>query len=208
MAPETSVEILPLTKPHFPFLALSAELRNAIYEYAVDWPDLSNTFERIAPDQEILYDQESFKRLPLCTFPKPHFDQKTTPSLLLVNRQIFAEALEILYMKPLVLTSTPPYIPQLAKPMDLCDEFIGEATLQRLRFVVLRMDLNHKPKYLDESARCWLKTVESLLDVWCVRNALEKVEVQATYVPPSVATGWTFGEASHHRQAMGLLSRV
>ena len=208
MASDDSVEILTLTKPHFPFLALSAELRNAVYEYAIDWPDLSIAFERIATDPGLAYDQDASKSLPLCTFPKPHFEEKTTPSLLLVNRQITAEALEILYVKPLILTSTPPYIPQLAKPMDICDEFISEATLQRLRFVVLKIDLKYKPEHLAGSARCWLKTVETLLDVWCVRNVLERVEVEASYVPASKATGWTFAEAGHHRQVMSLLSRV
>jgi hypothetical protein len=108
----------------------------------------------------------------------------STPSLLLLNRQITAEACEIIYQKPFVMASTPPYIPQLAKPMDIT-EFISESTLQNLRFVVLNMDLNHNPNLMSGGAKRWLKTVEMLLDIWYVKNNLKRVEVQATYTAPS-----------------------
>jgi hypothetical protein len=196
-------------KATFPFLELSPELRCAIYEYATDWPHLTETFNQVQPFQalpELSETEIDSKRPPLCTFPKPHFNSTSTPSILLLNRKTSSEAHEVLYTKPFILSSPPPYIPQLAKPMDIT-EFVSENTLQNLRFVVLEMDLNYNPQFAG-NAKCWLKTVETLLDVWCVRNRLERLEMRARYVPPDRSAGWTFGTAAHHRNVMGLISRV
>lgn len=207
MAANVINQTRPLIKHYSRFLALSPELRNAIYEYAIDWPDLSGTFERIISYHDYELDQEGPDSPPLCTFPRPHFGVLDTPSILILNKQIAFEAREILYTKPLILESPPPYIPQLAKPMDIT-EFISETTLQNIRFVVLKMDLNQNPNLNSGGAKCWLKTVEMLLDIWCVKNNLERLEVHAHYVPPSKAMGWTFRESAHHRHVISLLSRV
>jgi hypothetical protein len=94
----------------------------------------------------------------------------STPSLLLLNRQITSEALEVLYRKPLILDTTPPYTPQFGQPMGI-PEIVSETTLQNLRFVVLRMDLDQR-----QSARYWFKIIEMLLDIWYVKNNLEEVQ--------------------------------
>jgi hypothetical protein len=108
--------------------------------------------------------------------PIPLVEKMTTPSLLLVSRQVSSETLAILYKKPLVLSQTPPCLPQLAKPNDIAD-FTSETTLQLVRKVVFEMDLYYTHDRQD-IYRAWLKTVETLLDVWCVRNNLEGVEVR------------------------------
>lgn len=95
-----------------------------------------------------------------------------TPTVLLLNRQITAEALPVLRAKTLVLDTPPPCTPSLARPMDIT-EFIGETTLQHVRRVLLRMDLTME-------AHWWAKTVETLLDVWCVKNSLVQVTVDIT----------------------------
>jgi uncharacterized membrane protein (UPF0127 family) len=50
-------------------------------------------------------------------------------------------------------------------------EIISETTLQNLRFVVLRMDLDQS-----QSARYWFKIIEVMLDIWFVKNNLEGVQ--------------------------------
>jgi hypothetical protein len=100
-----------------------------------------------------------------------------TPSLLLLNRQITSEALEVLYRKPLILDTTPPCIPQLGQPMGI-PEIISETTLQNLRIVVLRMDLDQR-----QSARYWFKIIEMLLDIWFVKNNLEEVQARIQCPP-------------------------
>jgi hypothetical protein len=92
--------------------------------------------------------------------------------------------------------------------MDIT-EFVSETRLQNLRFVVLEMELDYDPQSNNAGiGKCWLKTVETLLDVWCERDSLERLVVRAKYVPPDRSAGWTFGAAAHHRDVMGLLSRV
>jgi hypothetical protein len=193
-----------MSKP--PFLTLPSELRNEIYDYALAWPDLSKPFAKIRSEESS--DNRGISNTPpLCLIPIPFVEDMTTPPTLLVNRQVTSEALAVLRKKPLVLTQTPPYLPQLAKPMDIT-EFISETTLQGLTRVVLDMDLSYSAGRPDQ-ARAWLKTVETLLDVWCVRNSLERLEIRGHYVPPRRDIGWwTFGEASHHRHVMSLLCRV
>ncbi len=58
------------------------------------------------------------------------------------------------------------------------------------------------------AAKCWLKLVEMLLDIWCERHQLEKIEIRVHYTPLARDRGWSFEEAGHHRCVMGLLSRV
>ncbi len=189
-----------------PLLTLPAEIRNSIYDYAVNWPSLSRTFRQLEfPQTEEVAQNETLKGAPLSTFPTPHFGSLSTPSLLLVNRQIYFEVLAVLYEKPFIIDSPPPYVPQLAKPMVIT-EFIGKYTLQKLRFVTLSMDLVYRPGV--DIASAWLKTVEYLLDVWFVRFALESVTVRIRYVEPDRSKGWTFGEAGHHRNVKGILTRV
>lgn len=207
MDPDVEHDMMPsqLSASASPFLALPLELRNSIYEYVLDWPDLCHSYRRTQFD-EILYEPEISKASPLCVVPIPLVGEMRTPSLLLVNHQVTSEALVILHRKPLVLSETPPHVPQLAKPMDIT-EFISETTLQLVPRVVLQMDLSYNGG-LPDRARAWLKTVETLLDVWCIENSLELLEVRGRYAPPSRALGWTFGQAAHHRNVMGLLSRV
>lgn len=194
-----------MSAPESPFLALPSELRNQIYHYTLEWPALSEHYTQILYE-EVTYARGLSQTSPLCVVPIPVVEEVTTPSLLLVNRQVAAEALAVLYKQPLVLCQTPPYLPQLAKPMDIT-EFISETTLQLVPRVVLQMDLSYTA-CLPDGARSWLKTVETLLDVWCVKNSLEMLEVRGQYVPPPRALGWTLGEAAHHRIVMSLLSRV
>jgi len=87
-------------------------------------------------------------------------------------------------------------------------EFVSENTLQNLRFVVLEMDLNYNPQFFSGNAKCWLQTIETLLDVWYIQNSLERLEVRARYVPPNRDAGWTFGTADHHRNVLKLISMV
>lgn len=181
----------------FQFLDLCPELRNAVYSYAIDWPHLSDAFDKIQTFQEQKQEQEREEsNLILCTIT-------STPSLLLLDRTTSLEAHGILYQKPFILSSPPPYVPQSATPMEITG-FIRETTLQNLKFVVLEMDLG----YESGIGKCWLKTVETLLDIWCERNALERLVVRARYVPPDRSAGWTFKEAAHHGRVMGVLSRV
>jgi hypothetical protein len=186
-----------------PLLALPPEVRDCIYDAALDWPDLSGFAKAVPSQPDATIDHENSEQ-PLCTIPRPHFGSMSTPSLLLLNRQITSEALEVLYRKPLVLDSTPPYVQQFARPMDIT-EFIGESTLQNLRFVVLKMDLDQRLSGA-VGARSWLKTIEMLLDIWFLKSNIEKVQVEIQYTPRDRDASPTFAGAVHHLYVRKLLT--
>lgn len=79
-----------LQRPLVPFLSLPLELRQMIYEHTGDWSDSSIILGRAVAQWT---DQGMPKKFP--------FPGRTTPTVLLINKQISAEALEILQKKPL-----------------------------------------------------------------------------------------------------------
>ena len=98
-------------------LSLPPEIRDHIYEAALNWPitrisDFAKTVP-LEPGPAVRPGQ------PLCTVPRPRYGPMSTPSVLLLNRQITLEALEVLYGNPLILDTTPPCVPQLGQPMDM-----------------------------------------------------------------------------------------
>ena len=153
------------------FLTLPLELRNIIYTYALDWPDLSAIFQKTNADYLITYEAfDKNKAPPKCTISRDCSTPLVTPTILLLNRQITSEALVILQKKILTIPSPPPSPMQLARPTDIT-EFIGEAVLQNVRLVTLRLN------FKDHSSRHWMKTVENLLDIWCQRNNLQSLHI-------------------------------
>ncbi|KAL2802507.1 acyl-CoA N-acyltransferase [Aspergillus granulosus] len=109
---------------------------------------------------------------PLGKYPVRHsrgfYVTRSTPAILLVNRQITCEALEVLYNTELILKGTPAtYF--VFRQMDIA-EFICETLLQRVRYAVLRL---RSPEKL---------FVLSLLDIWGRENDLKRLVV---YLPGS-----------------------
>lgn len=151
-------------------LALPLEIRNAIYSHAICWPDLSALFQRA--QAEYLETSEAFTttKAPKCTISRDRSTKLVTPTILLLNRQITSEALLVLQKKILSIPTPPPSPIELAKPTDIT-EFIGEAVLQNVRLVTLRLN------FKDCAPRDWMKTVENLLDIWCQRNSLQSLHV-------------------------------
>lgn len=149
------------------FLRLPPELRMRIYDYALDWPDMQQSFARVQKQCTTLEQLWVTCQRPRCVFLGPRIETVTTPTMLLLNRQIYHEAITILHDKPLVFMSPPPHSSQLGRVLDIT-KFIGEATLQNVAHVVLKMNLG---------VDSWLKTIERLLDVWCRKNRLKSLHV-------------------------------
>lgn len=194
----------PFTKNTCRLLSLPLEIRNYVYGYALGWPDLSRTFANFTQwkSYDARCDEEKRPHLAI-----PGVDEMWTPTVLLLNRQITAEALAELYRQALVLTSPFPHSMVFPSPTSIT-EFISEASLQQVRMIELDMDLNYDSLHRNEDANEWSLTVASLLDIWYKNNHLEKVEVRRHYVEGSKALGWTFSEAAHHRSVIGLMAEV
>jgi hypothetical protein len=75
--------------PQSPFLRLPQELRDLVYEEILDWSECSVQMSKCITNWKANISKK---------FP---FPLKTTPGILLVNRQISVEAREVLHKKPL-----------------------------------------------------------------------------------------------------------
>lgn len=187
------------------FLELPLELRNPIYSYSIQWPDVSKTFEHFANWRSYKARCKEEKCTTLSA--KPDFEEMRTPTILLLNRKTTAEALEILYQQPLMLTLPSPHPMPFPNPVYIT-EFISEPTLQNVKTVTLDMNLNFNRLNCYGDANGWTRTVKALLEIWRKKNNLRWVEVRGQYIELSKALGWTFAEAAHHKNVVELMSQV
>lgn len=179
-----------------PFLSLPYELRDKIYHMSLDWPDLPLIFARLSRECKTTGDEINASRDPTCAFPRLRFGTLTAPTVLLLNKQIRSEALPILLAKTLIIPGSPPSNPTTGQPIDIT-EIISEETLQSVRRVVLRMNLE---------MGAIRRTVDTLLDVWSVKNSLEElvVDITAAYTDER----WIIGEESARQEAAHVISKV
>ncbi|KAI5459615.1 hypothetical protein BGZ63DRAFT_388373 [Mariannaea sp. PMI_226] len=163
--------------PQSSFLLLPTEVRLKIYAYALSWPNLRQLFAQTYENCQHIelkflsgLDQESRLR-PKSSVAMASIlpTRQVTPTCLLINRQITAEALPCLYSQILEINALPPYTQLLGRPMDITS-FLCEAALQRAQRVTLYPDFNR-------DLRGWSKLVELLLDIWCDKNHLLELKV-------------------------------
>ena len=128
---------------NFNFLSLPAELRNEIYSYAMDWSDASKLQEEASLEKRTVEALEASTGFA---------SKKSTPTGLLINRQIYAEAIVVLHRKFLVLKASPLKIN--------ITNFITEATLRTVRNLEILIDETYKS--------CWGDSME-------LRSSLSKI---------------------------------
>lgn len=193
-------------KSTFPFLCLPKELRNIIYAHALAYPSFDRDYHNHTLDGA--NEDDSTEDLS----PRWSRLKLTTPTILLLNRQITSEALSVLHNAPLVIDVPPPG--RLGNSLHLkCIEItdiISYRTLQAVPNVLLVMDLNFQavnPSKAD-NVSTWSLVVETLLDIWSFRNCLERLTVKVDYIPLSTRAGRSFAEAGHHHIVVELLSKV
>ncbi|KAK1836381.1 hypothetical protein QBC39DRAFT_367193 [Podospora conica] len=165
-----SPEPCPATKPaatlttthSWSFLHIPTELRLLIYHHALAYPPahtLFRAFRRRSPSQ------------------KQHAIRLTTPALLLLCRQITAEALPVLQATPFVLDALPPFVFGNKLPLPVL-EFIGLRTLQSMRGEIeLRLPLG-RGKH--GSGWAWGPVVEEVLGVLRAGNRFRGLRLVVT----------------------------
>lgn len=94
------------------FLDLPAELRNKIYSYAADWNDINAKMDEYCTRIEDLKGQTSPPPNPRMPLPPAlwtsELPELTTPTILLLNRQIYGEAMAVVEKKHLIIWCPPP----------------------------------------------------------------------------------------------------
>lgn len=113
-----------MESPPTSLLTLPGEIRNIIWEMSADWSDISTQLMRTV---DLWFkDDKSFRKTP----PYPAV---STPTILLVNKQIHGEAKSVLYNKPLTLHM--PVDERLTRTSETLNaiKFITAPTLAKVR---------------------------------------------------------------------------
>ncbi|KAI1505368.1 hypothetical protein F5X99DRAFT_278833 [Biscogniauxia marginata] len=162
----------PPTEHTYTFLIdFSPEIRNMIYEYAVDYPTCRDLF-----DSYYRQLQAAKSRTHPCNQDEGSSSFKVTrhtPTILLLCKQITLEAMSVLRLRTLVIDRIPPWIMGNPAPLALTD-FISRATLQSIPFVEIKLALG-VGRY-----RCgdvWLQLIKEMLDAWSERNSLVQLRI-------------------------------
>ncbi|TKA67092.1 hypothetical protein B0A49_08648 [Cryomyces minteri] len=137
-----------MQSPPKSFTDLPGELRNKIYDYVLGFRTINKQIQGY---------NNSLLLLGVLTLPK-----RSTPTILLLNRQINQEAMGVLRGKPLVLTNSP-------RGRDAIFHFISPATLQKLPCVILRIDLTiTNATTIDH----WQSLADTLSALWAQKHSL------------------------------------
>ncbi|CEJ54296.1 hypothetical protein PMG11_00615 [Penicillium brasilianum] len=154
------------------FLELPGEIRLIIYAYLLHPNDYLSGYRQI---ETMITAHTDRSRGPSCADPR-YYVERYTPSILLLNKQITSEALDVLHRIPLNLEGTPgTYLAM--RQMDIT-EFISEELLQNIHYAILRLDFAHKHFVLP------------LLDIWGQRNNLKRLDVYRPRTTPIPRDHW------------------
>ena len=145
-------------------LDFPTEIRLDIYTYSLNPNEYVKSYRKLREASAKMHSLGG----PICALPRIYV-KRYTPSILLLNKQISAEALSVLYNIPLHLYGTPASYFTM-RQMDIA-EFISEHFLQRIRHGALHLDHAHKHFVL------------LILDIWGADNRLEKLDV---YIPKQI----------------------
>lgn len=138
------------------FLHLPPELRLLIYHHALSYPPCHTLYRRFRIHSTITL---------------------TTPTLLLLCRQITHEALPVLHATPFILDALPPFVLDRPRPLSLLD-FLPPRTLQTMRGEIeLRLPLG-RGKH--GSGWAWGPVVEEVLGVLRGGNRCRGVRLVVT----------------------------
>ncbi|KAI1755604.1 hypothetical protein F4782DRAFT_411707 [Xylaria castorea] len=196
-APTTTSNCLPLNKESgYSFLgSLPAETRNAIYQYAVNYPTCRELFDAY-------YDQADKFRVRNINGVSCGFSISLhTPTILLLCKQITREALAVLRLRPFIIDRIPPWIMGNAKPLPLTC-LISKSTLQNVRFVEIKLSLGDCENY--SSGRVWFQVLEDVLRAWSGKNSLLRLKVMVKVSNIDVDGLWDF-ELRNYAEIMQMI---
>ncbi|RMY19174.1 hypothetical protein D0867_04843 [Hortaea werneckii] len=170
------------------FFDLPRELRDLVYERALDWSDISSKLKT---------------SLDACT--DKHYDvkypQRSTPTVLLLNRQITSEALTVLHNKPLVIDCPAEHHLLKERQVPNVMRFITRPTLQNVRHLVLHLQ-----------AWEWIHGLKYFLPTFEIAppSTSETTGGMQTPPPPQAAHGSTNTQLTsfpHHLKTMHIVFR-
>lgn len=119
-----------MESPPRTLLDLPPELRNVIWSHCGDWSDITQQLFRTMANWT-----DRSKRIP--------YAKRSTPTILLLNKQITAEALPILRKKPLTFIGPSDYGMQPQHPFPNITRLLNRETLLNVQHLVIKLE-NHE----------------------------------------------------------------
>ena len=141
------------SKPPVTFQNLPLELREQIYDHAMDWSDVS---VKLAKTLATWSDKSK----------PPTYPQLTTPTVLLLNHQIYDEAIEVLHKKTLNIICPVKHSMQKVDQVPDITRFISTNTLQKVTKLNLVLESWE-----------WMYALEKLLPVLAAKHNLTYFEL-------------------------------
>ncbi|KAK3319358.1 hypothetical protein B0H66DRAFT_267606 [Apodospora peruviana] len=189
----------PARRIPFFFLHFPSEIRNMIYEYALQWPtcrQLYAGYNRQINDflrrRDLLaVDNNNEGHQPEERWPE-YVQNFRTPTILLLCRQITSECLPMWHERRFVLDRLPPWPPGRARPMPVSD-FIGRNTLQAMKRLEIRIQLGLGPQ---GSGWVWSDIACHLFGILWERNAFVHLQV-VIVISYNPLGGWDTSEQEH-----------
>lgn len=164
-----------------PFLRLPSEIRIRVYDYSCEWPDMRARFKIIEEGRKIPANEEkNFDNDADRKFEENLAQKFVTPNILLLNRQITAEALDVIRKKRLVVELPVPQRSPWSDPPDI-SRFIPRAALDAATLVTLRVGMNADNGKEKLYVYSWAITLNELVNIWVEQpNDLKSLHVQAS----------------------------
>ncbi|MCJ1262682.1 hypothetical protein MMC22_002552 [Lobaria immixta] len=125
-----------------PFLKLPSEIRIRVYDYSCEWPDMRARFKTIEEGRKATANEEKINDAAADrNFDEMLAQKFVTPNILLLNRQITAEALDVIRKKRLVVELPIPQRTLRSEPPDI-SRFIPRAAFDAATLMTLRVSMN------------------------------------------------------------------
>lgn len=151
------------SKSGYSFFTFPSEVRNAIYQYAVEYPSCRELFDSYYQQKE-KSKRSSGGRIRV---------DLHTPTVLLLCKQITREALTILRSQPFVIDNIPPWICGHRRPLPITD-FISVPTLQNIRFFEFKVTLGEGTF---GSGQIWRRVLRYVFKAWSEANSVAHLRV-------------------------------
>ncbi len=166
------------------FFRFPAEIRNIIYDHALQYPTSSELYRSYSRQIDEYYARKGRHReaTPLNSNPDEEDEEEPfppytrtlhTPTLLLLNKEITKECLPILRSRTFVVDRLPPWLPGSRRPM-LVSQFIGRRTFQHLRRIEIRVPLGQG---MHGSGWAWMEIVVDLLKTLREFNEFDRLHM-------------------------------
>lgn len=158
------------------FLTFPPEVRNLIYQYAVEYPTCRELFDSYYKQKEGGTTRTGhYMRIKL-----------HTPTVLLLCKQVTREALTILRSQPFVIDKIPPWIPGCRQPLPIT-EFISAPTLRNILYFEFKVTFGDGT---GGSGYIWRRVLRYVLDAWSQGNSVTHLRVMFKLANIEVEPMW------------------